>query len=469
MSKTSKKLYGETLIQDFIKFFEEDNNYDLEIKVGEEPNIKIFRGHSQIFIARSSYFKSAFTREWVKKTNGIINFEKPNISPEIFEIIIRYIYTGIIQFENSRPDILIELLIAFDELNIAIDYVMDDIQEYLLRVGFQWIRENFVYVYKIGLQHDRFKKLNAHIDDIIQYEPEVLLESQDFIELEESELLPILKRDDFSVKDEAQIWDRIIQWGCAKQNPTLSTDPSKWSEENIESMRSTLKNFIPLVRFFTLNSDKFHKHVRPYEKILGDVYEQVLQYHLVKVWKPKGIEILPRRNIVYSKLLRHNHVKEIKKQIYLKNYIRSYPTKDPYDLVLLEPYQYESLCLCPTITVFRIPELDLIIGGYNPFQTKHYKILYPPSLKLKAESSFMFRIIGKKIEFISALGTRDFDLKSHYITPLNIFDFKFHGINRKISYRQHFYHSLLNYSHSIYKNSYDIEGLQVFEVIEKIY
>lgn len=32
MSKTSKKLYGETLIQDFIKFFEEDNNYDLEIK-----------------------------------------------------------------------------------------------------------------------------------------------------------------------------------------------------------------------------------------------------------------------------------------------------------------------------------------------------------------------------------------------------------------------------------------------------
>ncbi|CAG8709138.1 39288_t:CDS:2 [Gigaspora margarita] len=317
MSKTSKKLYGETLIQDFIKFFEEDNNYDLEIKVGEEPNIKIFRGHSQIFIARSSYFKSAFTREW--------------------------------------------------------------------------------------------------------------------------------------------------------QNPILSTDPSKWSEENIESMKSTLKNFIPLVRFFTLNSDKFHRHIRPYEKILGDIYEQVLKYHLVKVWKPKGIEILPRRNIIYSKLLRHDHVKKIKKQIYSKNYIRSFPTKDPYDLVLLEPSQYESLCLCPTITVFRIPELDLIIGGYNPFQTEHYNISYPPSLKLKAESSFMFRIIGKKIEFISALGTRDFDLKSHYITPLNIFDFKFHGSNRKISYRQHFYHSLLNYSHLIYKNSYDIEGLQVFEVIKKIY
>ncbi|CAG8844446.1 33417_t:CDS:1, partial [Gigaspora margarita] len=67
MPKTSKIHYEEILIQDFIKFFEEDSNYDLEIKVGEEPNVKIFRGRSQIFIARSSYLNLHLLENGLKK------------------------------------------------------------------------------------------------------------------------------------------------------------------------------------------------------------------------------------------------------------------------------------------------------------------------------------------------------------------------------------------------------------------
>ncbi|CAG8676975.1 4301_t:CDS:2 [Gigaspora margarita] len=256
----SKNLYMEILSHDFKKLFEEGSNYDVEIKVGEEPNIKIFRGHSQIFIARSSYFKSAFSQEWVKKKDGIINFEKPNILPEIFELIIRYIYTGIIQYDILQAD----------------------------------------------------------------------------------------------------------------------------------------------------------------------------------------------------------HIREIKKEIYSKKYTRSFPTKDPYVIDLLQPIQYGAPpCVNPTITVFRITELDLIIGGYNPFKTKYSKILYPPSFKMKAEYSFMFKIANKKIEFISTLGTQDFDLDYNNITPLNIFDFKFHNV-REISYKQHFYRKLLDGN----TNNYNIEGLQVFKVIQ---
>ncbi|RIB29815.1 hypothetical protein C2G38_2027364 [Gigaspora rosea] len=119
---------------------------------------------------------------------------------------IKFFEDRIVQFENSRAELLFEL-IAFDELNF--DYLVNDLQKHL------------------------FKK-----DDIIKNDPKILLKSQDFTELEEFELLPILKRDDFSVKGETKVWDRIIQWGCAQQNPTLSTDPSKWPKENIGSMRS---------------------------------------------------------------------------------------------------------------------------------------------------------------------------------------------------------------------------------------
>ncbi|CAG8719893.1 6699_t:CDS:1 [Dentiscutata erythropus] len=228
-------------------------------------------------------------------------------------------------------------------------------------------------------------------------------------------------------------------------------------------MRLTLKNFIPLVRFFTLTPDEFYKYVRPYEKVLGNIYEQVLQSHLNNEWQPRDIQVLPRRNTTKARLLRHNHIKEIKKRIYSKKSIRLFPTKDPYDMVLLEPEQYDDLCVDPTVIVFRITELNLIIGGYNPFKTKYSKISYLPSFKLKAEYSFMFKIDNiKKIEFISTLGTQDFSLRYDKIRPLNIFDFKFQDNYSKILYRKYFYRKILDCN----SGNYNIEGLQVFKIIE---
>jgi len=57
--------------------------------VGEEPNIKEFRAHSNILRARSPYFKIALSSDWVKKENDVILFTKPNISPTVFGIILR--------------------------------------------------------------------------------------------------------------------------------------------------------------------------------------------------------------------------------------------------------------------------------------------------------------------------------------------------------------------------------------------
>ncbi|CAG8535639.1 10452_t:CDS:2 [Dentiscutata heterogama] len=366
--------YLKALSHDFGKLFKDGNNYDVNIKVGEKPNIKIFRGHSQILVARSLYFKTAFSQEWVKKNNGIIDFEKPNMSPEIFEIILRYIYTGIIQFDILHADVLLRLLIALDELYF--DDLLDDLQVHLFKQGAQWIRENFVFVYRVSLQYQKFTKLSEHVDDIIKYEPEILLESREFHELEESELLPILKQ-----------------------------------------------------------------------------------------WQPKDIKVLSPRiksSRINSKLLNNKQVKEIFKKIYVKKpkMFKSFPNEDQFKLILLEPTEYKTNCEDPTVIVFRIVELDLIIGGYNPFKLKYSSISHFSSLKAKLEYSFMFTIDNEKIKFVSILGTKDFNLKYNYIRPLNIFDFKFHFDYKNISYKQHFYPKILDGSY------YNIEGLEVFKVIE---
>ena len=65
------------------------NDYDVKIIIGEEPNIKEFKAHSVILSSKSTYFKTALSSRWARKENGIIIFNKPNISPLVFEILLK--------------------------------------------------------------------------------------------------------------------------------------------------------------------------------------------------------------------------------------------------------------------------------------------------------------------------------------------------------------------------------------------
>lgn len=63
--------------------------YNVVIEVGEAPNTKVFQAHSIILRARSPYFRQALSKNWAKKEGGIIRFSKPNISPKVFEVILK--------------------------------------------------------------------------------------------------------------------------------------------------------------------------------------------------------------------------------------------------------------------------------------------------------------------------------------------------------------------------------------------
>src|SRR5437660_1723239 len=81
--------YINKLVNDLTKSLNESNFYDVEIKVGINENVKTFKAHSTILEARSSYFKVALSSNWIKRSdNGMILFEKENISPKIFEVLL---------------------------------------------------------------------------------------------------------------------------------------------------------------------------------------------------------------------------------------------------------------------------------------------------------------------------------------------------------------------------------------------
>jgi hypothetical protein len=65
------------------------DDYNVIIQVGENQNTKEFRAHSVILRARSSYFKGALSANWITKQNNMIIFNKPNITPTVFDMILK--------------------------------------------------------------------------------------------------------------------------------------------------------------------------------------------------------------------------------------------------------------------------------------------------------------------------------------------------------------------------------------------
>ncbi|CAB4389275.1 unnamed protein product [Rhizophagus irregularis] len=79
----------EELSNDYEKLFETEIGYDVIIYAGDELNVKEIHAHSNILCIRSKYFRTAFSNEWAEKKDGKFILKKPNISPHLFDIILR--------------------------------------------------------------------------------------------------------------------------------------------------------------------------------------------------------------------------------------------------------------------------------------------------------------------------------------------------------------------------------------------
>ena len=77
------------LSQNYVELLEDDEYYDITIEVGEDPDVKIFRAHMNILCYRSPYLRSNLVSNKRDHNNVLTHFKLPNISPEIFQIILK--------------------------------------------------------------------------------------------------------------------------------------------------------------------------------------------------------------------------------------------------------------------------------------------------------------------------------------------------------------------------------------------
>ncbi|CAG8438100.1 8517_t:CDS:2 [Scutellospora calospora] len=153
---TSDFLIG--LSRDLAALLQNGDDYNVLLQVGEEPDVKSFKVHSAILRARCPYFRAALSSNWVRKEENPTIFRKSNISPSVFDLILKYIYTGtiIINPNDSNADIL-GLLVAADELMLG-EYVAR-IQDYLITKETAWIQKNVVHVLNTIFMQDSCSRL----------------------------------------------------------------------------------------------------------------------------------------------------------------------------------------------------------------------------------------------------------------------------------------------------------------------
>ncbi|GES83725.1 BTB/POZ protein [Rhizophagus clarus] len=256
----------------------------------------------------------------------------PNILPEIFQIILRYIYGGKISLMKYDILDIIKILVAANELNLQ--ELIPHLQSFLIENKENWVEQNFNLIYQTSLENDSFLDLQMFCGELISKQPEKIFESPNFISISEKVLISLVHHDKIQM-NEVQVWKYVLKWGIA-QNPGLSSDPSSYSNDDFNALKNTLQRCIPFMKFFNLTSREFLNNVFPYRKILPNkLYIDLLKLFLNNNYKPTK-NITPNENIENCIISR---VKNIKHAI--RYWDRCGPSFGKGDLTIYGGYQDE--------------------------------------------------------------------------------------------------------------------------------
>ncbi|RIB24946.1 hypothetical protein C2G38_2241729 [Gigaspora rosea] len=204
-----------------------DNECNVIIEVGEEPNSRAFKAHSIILKYRCSYFKDLLST-MTNNDYDIKLIKRADISITIFEFILKYIYEGTISLEEVESPIILDLLITSNEFHL--EELTKYLQQILITDKFPWLLSNFSQIYQTCS-----KNLQQFCVEIITKYPNIIFDSDDFILLSVDILISILNLNYLNIS-EGKIWNYVIKWGIS-QNLSLNVNPKRWSDDEVLTMK----------------------------------------------------------------------------------------------------------------------------------------------------------------------------------------------------------------------------------------
>ncbi|EXX56000.1 hypothetical protein RirG_220260 [Rhizophagus irregularis DAOM 197198w] len=372
------------LTQNLLEILNDDEYYDITVEVGNDPDIKIFRAHMVILNYRSPYLRRILSTNKKKNEGTLTNIKLPSILPDTFRIILRYIYGGSLFLEEYDISDIIKILIAANELGLQ--ELIPYLESFLIENKKHCMKQNFDLIYQTTYENDSFLELQKYCTDLISKESNKIFNSPRFTSVPEKLLVTIIKNDNHQM-NEIQVWEHVIKWGLA-QNPELPSDPTSFSKDDFNTLKNTLQQCIPFIKFRNLTSKEFLKKVKPYKKILPkELYNDLLEYFLdsdnepIKKSEPHIVKEIQSKNID-SKIITNQQAELISKWIdKLETTDKSYEFKLLYrdshnefgvfgSLFRYKKCQNACKNQFRTVTIYKVRDSNEILGGYNPIEWK---------------------------------------------------------------------------------------------------
>ncbi|GBB99753.1 hypothetical protein RclHR1_03620002 [Rhizophagus clarus] len=360
------------LSQNLLKILDDDEYHDIIIEVGNDPYVKIFRAHMVILNYRSTYLQRILSINKKKNKETLVHIKLPNILPEIFQIILRYIYGGRLSLDECDTLRIIKVLVAASELNLQ--ELVSYLQLYIIKNNKNWMEQNFNLVYQTSFENNSFLELQKYCTNLISKRPDKILKSISFSSIPEKLLISIIRNNNHQMS-EIQVWKYVLKWGLA-QNPELSTDPATFSKEDFNILKNTLQHIVPFIKFNDLTSREFSDEVLPYKKILPkELYKDLLKKFLNLHPDSKLTDNLKS---IDSKIITFQHAELISK--WIEKFDITHESTSLYEFKLLlrgsrdgfTPNKFHEICdnrSC-TITIIKAKGNNQILGGYNPIEWK---------------------------------------------------------------------------------------------------
>ncbi|GBC06519.1 hypothetical protein RclHR1_00690009 [Rhizophagus clarus] len=289
-SNYCRKIFYEKKIREEI--LNDNEYYDIIIEVGNDPYVKAFRAHMVILNYRSPYLRRILSTNKKKNDGTLTHIKITNILPEIFQIILGYIYGGNISLDEYESSDILKILIAANALSLQ--ELIPHLQLFLINNKRKWLEQNFSSICQISFENESFLDFQKFCTKLISKKPEKIFNSPDFTLISENTLISLIRNNNLEMS-EVQVWEHVLKWGIA-QNPGLSSDPSNYSKDDFNALKNTLQQCIPFIKFFTLTSKEFLNNVFPYREILpNDLYMNLLKLFLNNDYNPSDEKSKPKK------------------------------------------------------------------------------------------------------------------------------------------------------------------------------
>ncbi len=140
------------------------------------------------------------------------------------------------------------------------------------------LKQNFVLIQHVTNQFTQFSKLVQFYKTSSQQEPLLIFKTKDFITIKQENLLEFLIKYGHSLEP-IEIWDKLMEW-CTAQTNELSSDITKWTDDDFSTFGKIIQPFIPHINFKQITPSDFFQKIKPFKEIFNDeFYVKILEYY----------------------------------------------------------------------------------------------------------------------------------------------------------------------------------------------